>query len=133
MIAKGKLISASDIFEQTLSFYDTIIAILLGILGLVVALVILFIWKRSKDELDEQVNHAVSSFLTEKIAGKTLLDKVMDDKIAEYQLDKAAEKISQLESKSSKIEEEVESLNSESKTPKNVANSPMTGVQNGDH
>jgi uncharacterized membrane protein YgaE (UPF0421/DUF939 family) len=55
LVASGKLIPIHEILNQTISYYDTIITILVAMLGAVVALAFISIRMTSSDEIKEAV------------------------------------------------------------------------------
>ena len=59
--AKGKIISVSDVYNSTISYYDTLISILVALLGLFAFISWFSIKAKAKDNLDEVVQKYLDS------------------------------------------------------------------------
>ena len=107
LIELRKIISFDSLFTQTLAYYDTIITVLIGILGIVVAGTLIYIKYGSEEKNKEHTKKHVDNFLETK-RFHDMVKKEIDNTVNEWGEDKFSgfEKIKKLESRVSSLEED---------------------------
>jgi len=76
LVSKGLVISASDLYNDTLSFYSTLISWLIGILGISGIVAFIYIRGKSKEEAEEQATKAVDQYFGRLDTHNMLAEKV---------------------------------------------------------
>lgn len=107
LVESKKIISFDSIFTQTLSYYDTIITFLIGILGVAVAGAFIYIKGGSDEKNKEHAKKHINSFLETK-RFNDIVENSISNKVNEWGEDATSgfEKIKQLERKVSSLEED---------------------------
>ena len=107
LIESGKIISFDSLFTQTLAYYDTIITVLIGILGIVVAGAFIYIRSGSEEKNKEYAKKHIDSFLETKTFHDIVKENI-NNKVDEWGEDVSGgfDKIKKLESKVSSLEED---------------------------
>ena len=108
LVGSGKIISFDSLFTQTLAYYDTIITVLIGILGIVVAGAFIYIKFGSEEKSKEHAKKYIDSFLETK-KFHDIVKGTIDNKVDEWgeDLSNGFDKIRKLEAKISSLEEDV--------------------------
>ena len=107
LIESGKIVSFDSLFTQTLAYYDTIITVLIGILGVVVAGAFLYIKFGSEEKSKEYATKHIDNFLkTQDFDDK--FKKNVNERVDNWGEDiiKGFNRIKKLESKVASLEEE---------------------------
>ncbi len=109
LIGSEKIISFDSLFTQTLAYYDTIITVLIGILGITVAGAFIYIKSVSEEKNKEYAKKHIDSFLTTKKFHDTIKQTVNE------QVDTWGEDITRGFDRIKKLESRVDSLKDETK------------------
>ncbi len=106
LIEAGKVISFDSLFTQTLAYYDTIITVLIGVLGIFVAGSFIYIKVGSEEKNKEHAKQHIDSFLKTK-AFHDSIKKDISNKVNEWGEDISGEfdKIGKLEKRVFSLEE----------------------------
>ena len=104
LVEAGRIVSQDSLFTQTLAYYDTLITILVGILGVAVAGAFFYIRSASLEKSKEHAERYVNNFLE----SQKFNDKVKE--FAESQADSWAEDATQGFERISELQERISSL-----------------------
>ena len=121
LIRKNHVISADTIYTQTLAYYDTLITVLVSILGLVAGLAFFYVRFISQEKTEEYIEKIVKqNFETKKFADSVkdgIQDTLGDDSILfGKRLNKLEENVGELvDINKDKIVQEIPVENNESK------------------
>lgn len=108
-IEKGRIVSFDSIFTQTLSYYDALITILIGLLGIVVAGAFFYIKTASEEKNKEYAKTHTDNFF------KTIEFKNLFDSSIKKQIEEWGEDITEGFDRIKRLEERVFSLEEDSK------------------
>ena len=114
LVSKGIVISASDLYNATISFYSTLITWLIGSLGISGIIAFVYIRGKSKEEAEEQAVKAVDQYF-DKASTHTLLAEKIELEV-DIQVEpvrkslESLEDITQIKDALKRLEEKVELL-----------------------
>ena len=118
LIAMGKVISFDSFFTQTLAYYDTIITILIGILGIVVAGAFLYIRYTSQEKSEEYARAHIDNFLAKKDFNDQVMkyvDKKVNDKVNDDWGEDIGKSLEEVRELNQRLNERVSLLEEESR------------------
>ncbi len=115
-----KILPFNSIFTQTLAYYDTIITILIGILGVVIAIAFVYIKYNSEEKSREHAEKYMENYLKTtsfRDMVEEMAEKIAKDRIESWGEDitKGFERIEQLEKNVEQIKRKVASLEEDRK------------------
>ena len=107
LLESGKVISFDSLFTQTLAYYDTIITVLIGILGIVVAGAFIYIKSGSEEKNKKHAKKHIDSFLETKVF-HDIVKKGIHHNVDEWgeDISKGFDQIRKLDSRVSSLEED---------------------------
>ena len=114
LASTGHIISFDSLFIQTLTYYDSLITILVGILGITIAGAFFYIKQNSEDKSREYLEKGLKIFLETKEFDEQIQQSIsnqLDNQLED--IPKTLDKISILESKISSLEESQKTSNEE--------------------
>lgn len=136
LMAQGKIISAGEVYNHVLEYYNTLITILLALLGVFGVISWISIQSKIKHEAELSVDNKFENkdfqCRLEKEVEKTTKEMLSQNtyltKVAEENIDIIISRLLCNQDFSNKIKEIVQNL----KDDKNVELQPLNGVENGD-
>ena len=107
LVESDKIISFDSLFTQTLAYYDTIITVLIGILGITVAGAFLYIKFGSEEKSKEYATKHIDNFLTTKNFHDALKQTINEEvNIWGEDITRGFDRIKKLEDKVDSLKEE---------------------------
>ncbi len=118
LISKGIVISASDLYNDTIAFYSTLITWLIGILGISGIIGFIYVRSKSREEAEHEAEKAVDNYFAKQSVHDMLDNKIkseVDNQLEDVKKDlESLEDIQGIKDSIQKIEEKIEVLETDS-------------------